>query len=197
MRPPDHEKWTTLLTKVMELVVADGIDAFSLHKLARVSGMSAGNIYTYFTDKEDLFRRCYGTAEADAASAALRQFRPDMGLKEGLWRQWDNRYRYIRLNTVAFRFTEQLRNNPFIKEWVRESSSLKSVMTDFVTQCVKKKELADLPEEVFWSLAYGPFYALVNFHLNRSNMAGTPFALPPAVLRQTFDRVLISLQCSN
>ena len=193
MREKSVEKMDALHEKAIELIVELGFDGFSLHKLAQATGMSAGNIYTYFENKELLLIRCYNYANFNFSTVVLRRFRPDMGLKEGLWHQWQNRYAMIRKYPIKFQFTEQFRNSPLINLHGTTNPRLRDTMLAFVKCCVEKGELADLPEEVFWALAYGPFYTLVNFNLRQSNMAGKPFTLSPALLKQTFDRVLKSL----
>lgn len=190
MRTQSPEKKALLQETAIRLIVEEGFDGFSLHKLARATGTSAGNVYTYFEHKLDLLARCYSDAEQKAATAAMQHFEPDMGLQPGLWLQWQNRYKHIKRWPLEFRFTEQFRNSPLV---ARQQNDFQSAMQAFVKRCVEKGELVKIPDEVYWSLAYGPFYTLIKFHLHRSNMAGKPFALSPTLLKQTFDRVLLSL----
>jgi len=46
---------TDILAAARELFVRDGYEAFTLRKLAKEIGCSAGNIYLYFKDKSEIF----------------------------------------------------------------------------------------------------------------------------------------------
>jgi hypothetical protein len=67
-------------------------------------------------------------------------------------------------------------------------------MNDFVQIAVMRKEIPDLPIEVFWTVAYGPFYTLIKFHLDKASMSGKPFSLTVQNLRQTFELVAKALR---
>ena len=67
-------------------------------------------------------------------------------------------------------------------------------MNDFVENAVRKKEIKNVPSEIFWAVAYGPFYILVQFHISQMTMAGKPFSLTEQKLQQTFKLVLSALK---
>ncbi|TDX01740.1 TetR/AcrR family transcriptional regulator [Dinghuibacter silviterrae] len=82
MRPYDTQKWFLLQNKAIEVLVREGFTGFSMQKLAREAGLSVGSIYTYYQDKDELLLRCFGHAVGMETGAALRLFRPDMGLEK-------------------------------------------------------------------------------------------------------------------
>ncbi len=116
-----------------------------------------------------------------------------MPFREGLWLQWKNRYKHIVQNPLQFHFAEQFRNSPLIQLSTIKTNPFRKAMQAFGENAMKKGELIRLSPEVFWSLAYGPFYTLVKFHLQQSNMAGKPFTLNDADLKTTFDLVVKGL----
>src|SRR5690349_21742930 len=54
MRTKDTNKELAIRQKTMELVVKEGLEGFSMHKLADSAGISVNTIYLNFKNKEDL-----------------------------------------------------------------------------------------------------------------------------------------------
>ena len=75
-------------------------------------------------------------------------------------------------------------------------SAFRAILQQFVKNAVQRKEIIELPTEIFWSVAYGPFYILMKFHLQQSSMAGKAFSLSEQKLKQAFQLVLKALKPS-
>ncbi len=176
------------------MIVEEGFDGLSMHKLAKAVGISVSTIYIYFKNREDLLNQLYAEVSAVFATETLRNFDPEMDFEAGLWLQWKNRLKYVARHPMHFHFSEQFRNSPLIHQQIVKEEVFRNAMRRFVKNAVKKKQLADLPVEVFWALAYGPFYVLVKFHLDNSNMSGKPFSLSEQKLKQAFERVIKALK---
>lgn len=194
MRPKDENKEQAIRQKAIEMIVAEGFDGLSMHKLARAVNISVSTIYVYFENREDLLRRLFAGVEEHFEVDALRGFSPTLSLQEGLWLQWVNRLGNIRDNPTAFRFHEQYRNSPLIHRNGAENSVFRRSMTEFFEHLVRTRQIKKVPVEVFWAIAYGPFYTLVQFHLSNASMMGTPFALTEGKLKTAFQLVTAALQ---
>ncbi|HVI47168.1 MAG TPA: TetR/AcrR family transcriptional regulator [Chitinophaga sp.] len=194
MRLRDELKEAAIREKAIEMIVHEGFDGLSMHKLAKAANISVSTIYIYFKNREDLLNQLYIFVADLFARETLKGFDPEMDLEEGLWLQWKNRYRYIRQYPLHYHFSEQFRNSPLIHQQEITEDRFRSAMNKFVKHAVQKKQLADLPPEVFWALAYGPFYILVKFHLDNTTMSGKPFSMGEQKMRQTFERVMQSLK---
>ena len=191
MRNKDEHKELVIRQEAIRMIVQEGFDGLSMHKLAKQAAISASTIYVYFNSREDLLHQLYLETQDKFETDALVNFSVELSLAEGLWLQWTNRLTNITRDPLSFQFYEQFRNSPLISKV--ELTRFRKTMQDFVQQCVQRKELKDLPDEIFWALAYGPFYALVKFHLDRSTMVGKPFLLTEQTLRLAFDLVLTAL----
>lgn len=194
MRIRDENKAITIREKAIEMIVNEGFDGLSMHKLAKAANISVSTIYIYFKNREDLLNQLYIAVTELFAKETLHNFDPSMDFEAGLWLQWTNRYRYIRQYPLHYHFSEQFRNSPLINHPGIQLDPFRNAMVLFVQNAVQKKQIADLPPEIFWALAYGPFYILINFHLKNSSMAGKPFKLSEEKLRMTFDRVIGALK---
>lgn len=195
MRAKDENKAIVIREKAMEMIVSQGFDGLSMHKLAKSAGISVSTIYIYFKNREDLLNQLYAETAYNFVQTMLTGFSADMTFEEGLWQQWRNRFRHILQHPLHHRFWEQFRNSPLIEKQNDPCEQrFKQTMRDFVANAEKKKEIVKLPQEIFWAIAYGTFYTLVKFHLDNSTMAGLPFTLNDELLKLTFDRVMQSLR---
>jgi AcrR family transcriptional regulator len=195
MRAKDENKEWTIREKAIEMIVHEGFDGLSMHKLAKAARISVSTIYIYFRNREDLLNQLYAAVVENFVRHTLTDFDPDMDFEAGLWLQWKNRYKFMLNNPLHYHFSEQFRNSPLIKKQDDAPEAVfKKTMRRFVANAVEKGEVVNLPPEVFWALAYGPFYALVKFHLDNSAMSGVPFSLSNELLQQAFERTMRALR---
>src|SRR5688572_6524967 len=96
MRTKDPRKELLIRQKTMEIVVKEGLDGFSMHKLAKSAGISVNTIYLNFKDREDLIINVYHGVVKKMEEVLLNGFHPEMDFATGLKLQWKNRIRYSR-----------------------------------------------------------------------------------------------------
>src|SRR5690349_2216849 len=76
MRPRDEGKENAIRKKAMELIVHTGFDGLSMHKLAKVAGVSVATIYIYYKDREDLILSLCKEETIRMTEATLKGFDP-------------------------------------------------------------------------------------------------------------------------
>ncbi len=174
------------------MIVRDGFDGLSMHKLGKAAKVSPATIYIYYKNREDLLNRLFNDVEQTFSDIALKDFDPESPFDEGLWRQWKNRLKFILKYPVHYKFLEQFRNSPLINHKDVKSSRFKDAMGLFVKNAIKRGDITvPMERETFWALAFAPFYALVNFHLTGGKPpTSTPFKLTEAKMRTVFDRII-------
>ena len=194
MRIRDENKEAAIRDKAMEMIVKEGFDGLSMHKLAKAAGVSPATIYIYYKNREDLLQMLFKVAQKGFADTALENFDPNASLEDGLWLQWKNRLKYIEKYPYYFRFYEQFRNTHLINHKSVDMSVFRENMMLFVKNAIRRGELAKMEPEIFWSIAYGSFYSLVKFHLQEKKMMTETFKLTDAKLKQTLKMVVKSLK---
>tara|TARA_R110000796_G_scaffold74374_1_gene167132 strand:- start:89868 stop:90467 length:600 start_codon:yes stop_codon:yes gene_type:complete len=178
MRPRDADKERIIKTKAIELIVKDGFDGLSMHKLAKAAGVSPATIYIYFKDRDDLIIQVGMEEELKMFDATLKGFEPNMPFEEGMRVQWMNRAHYFLENPNQMHFMEQLKHSPYHHQiGARTKSNFSNIMSQFVHRAIDNKELIQLPIEVFWAISFAPLYQLVKFHINKKGISGSPFVL--------------------
>jgi hypothetical protein len=89
---------------------------------------------------------------------------------------------------------EQFRNSPLIHHKDIKTDEFRISMCEFVANAIKHKQLAEMEPEMFWALAYAPFYTLVKFHLQKRSMMSDSYRLTQAKMKKTLSRIILSLQ---
>jgi AcrR family transcriptional regulator len=195
MRARDPAKERAVRDHAIEMVVTNGFDGLSMQKLADKAGVSPATIYIYFKDREDLLLRLYEEENARMAEVTLAGFDPAMHFADGLKVQWKNRARYCIEHPRPAHFLEQMRYSPLASRCEKLKHPFVAAMRTFVENAIRRGELARMPVEVYWSVAFAPLYQLLKFHVNGRGMPGTErFVLDDAILEQTLALVLKALK---
>lgn len=194
LRIKDENKQVAIREKAIEMIVNEGFDGLSMQKLAREANVSPATIYLYFKNREDLLNQLFIMVEAKFMETTLLNFNPEMGFEEGLWLQWKNRFKHILEFPNHIYFMEQFKNSHLINHKDIKNNMFREVMGKFCMNAVDRNELKPLPIEIYWSLAYGPFYSLIKFHLNQKSITGKQFELTELKMREAFDLVVKALK---
>jgi len=194
MRTRDENKELAIRDKALEMIVAEGFDGLSMQKLAKAANVSPATIYIYYKNREDLLNSLYNEVSETFTREALKKFDPSLSLEEGLWMQWKNRLNFILKYPNYFKFFEQFRNSPLINHKDVQSLEFKENMRLFISNAIGRGEMAKMEPEIFWSLAYGSYYALIKFHLQQKSMMNSSFHVTDAKLKQLLKMVVKALK---
>jgi TetR/AcrR family transcriptional repressor of multidrug resistance operon len=194
MRTRDPQKEAVIREKALEMIVREGFDGFSMQKLAREANVSPGTLYIYFVNKEDLLDQLYNDVQQTYTKVNLQAFDPEHSFAEGLWQQWKNQLEFINEYPHHFKFLEQFRNSPLINNKSAELTRFRETMRAFVKNAFERGEISRMEPELYWSLAYGPFHALVKFHLNEKAIMDRHFDLTEEKLRNLHKMVIAALR---
>ncbi len=186
MRTRDESKEIQVQQKAIELIVAHGLEGFSMQKLAKAAEVSPATLYIYYKDKEDLITSIGLIIGKKFSESVLKDFHADLSFTEGLRIQWRNRAQYAIENRLESEFYEQIRSSSF-KEKIMENfvEDFKISMGMFVKNAIRRGELSPMPIEVFWSIAYAPLYNLIRFHHEGRSIGGQPFKISNDIIEQT------------
>ena len=84
MRTRDENKERIIREKALKMMVKEGLDGFSMQKLAKAADVSPATIYIYFKDKEDLVAQLCRDAGKKMMDITFKNFDPSMSFSEGL-----------------------------------------------------------------------------------------------------------------
>jgi len=195
MRVRDKKKESLVKQKAIDLLVKDGFEGFSMQKLARAAKISPATLYIYYKDKNDLIKKIGIELGDQMTEITLKDFSPDMGFAKGLKKQWENRAEFWIKHPKEAACFDVIKHSPhceFVMSHV--SSSFRPVMEKFVKSAIQNKELAKMSFEVYWSVAYGPLYNLINFHKEGRSKGNRSFKFSSAVMYEALSLVLKALK---
>ncbi|RAI99836.1 TetR family transcriptional regulator [Chitinophaga skermanii] len=197
MRARDENKILAIREKTMALIVSEGLDGFSMNKLAKAAGISPATLYIYYKDKEDLIVQTCIQASLEMMSESLKGFDPTMSFAEGLALQWFNRAKYFTQHQNEVEFVEKIRySNLYEKPRQIITQHFRETLGPFVQNAIARKELMPLPFEVYWSIAFAPLYQLIKFHTQTRSYHNEKFELSDDIMKQTLALVLKALKPS-
>ncbi|SFD63660.1 TetR/AcrR family transcriptional regulator [Flavobacterium phragmitis] len=194
MRTRDINKEEIVKQKAIEMIVNQGVEGFGMNRLAKECGISVATLYIYYSDKEDLIRKIGIEIGRKLFDKMLDGFSPEMSFKDGLKNQWENRI-YFTLNfTREATCFEILKQSTYGDAIIQEiTGNFKQTMSQFIVSSIERKELIPVTFEVFWSIAYGSLYSLLELHREGKSMSGKPFVFNDDLKNEAFNLVLKAL----
>jgi TetR/AcrR family transcriptional repressor of multidrug resistance operon len=194
MRTRDTNKEEIVKQKALEMLVSQGVEGFGMNRLAKECGISVATLYIYYSDKEDLIRKIGIEIGQKFFNEMLTDFSPEMSFVDGLRQQWKNRSQYainFVLETICF---ELLKHSTYGDAILAEiTSDFRQEMTKFITNSIKNKQLIPVSFEVFWSIAYGSLYSLLELHREGKSMSGKTFVFTKEINDEAFSLVIKAL----
>ena len=194
MRTRDVNKEVIVKQKAIEMLVSQGVEGFGMNRLAKECGISVATLYIYYSDKEDLIRKVGVEIGKNFFEEMLVGFSSEMSFVDGLRKQWDNRSKYTINFPLQTDCIELLKHSTYGESIFSEiTTDFKEEMTKFITKSIEKKELLPITFEVFWSIAYGSLYSLLELHRQGKSMSGKPFEFSQKIRDEAFNLVVKAL----
>jgi len=194
MRTRDTNKEVIVKQKAIEMLVSQGVEGFGMNRLAKECGVSVATLYIYYSDKEDLIRKIGIEIGKNFFKEILVGFSSEMSFVDGLRKQWDNRSKYTLNFPLETDCIELLKHSTYGDAILSEiTTDFKEEMTKFITKAINKKELLPITFEVFWSIAYGSLYSLLELHREGKSMSGKPFVFTQEIRDEAFNLVIKAL----
>jgi AcrR family transcriptional regulator len=197
MRIRDVDKEKLVIEMAIDQIVQEGFQGFSMNKLAKACSISVATLYIYYKDKDDLIQKIGATMALKFFTSTIKNFSPEMSFEEGLWKQWENRADFAMKYPKEVAFFEIIKHSPHgeaILDSIKEFSDFRAIMTQFVENSQRSKQLIPMTFEAFWCVAYGPLYTLLNLHREGKSMGGRPFKLTKEIMKEAFQATVKGLK---
>jgi AcrR family transcriptional regulator len=177
------------------MIVKEGLDGFSMQKLAKAAGVSPATLYIYYKDRDDLVTQIATDASHRLMETSLKGLHPKMSFADGMAIQWKNRLEFYMKYPLDVEFIEQIRYTPVydsIKKTLR--ANFGDVLGKFMHNAINRGEVTPLPFEVYWCIAFAPLYQLIKFHTQGETPATDHFQITDEIVDQTLQLVLKALK---
>ena len=168
-----------ILEATLNLVSENGFHGTPMSKIAKDAGVSAGIIYHYFENKEDLIDELYKKLKIELAQAMMDGYSEDLPLHERFCRIWRNTIRYYIAHPKETAFMEQYANSPYMKPET-EAASMKffEPILAFMEYAKQQGVVKDMPDEMIAAFTLETAILLAKKHASgRLEMDETTIAL--------------------
>jgi TetR/AcrR family transcriptional repressor of multidrug resistance operon len=194
MRTRNIDKENLVKQKAIELIVKEGLEGFSMNKLAKACKISVATLYIYYKDRDDLIIKIACEEGKLMSDTMMSEFDCEANFEEGLRAQWESRYKFLINKPLLNSFFDQLQSSTYQQQFAEATDGYKDMVTRFVQNAISRGDIDDLPIEVYWAIAFAPLYTLITFHHKGQSPAGGPFKMNHKLLWQTFDLVVKALK---
>lgn len=194
MRGRDIHKETLVKSKVIELIVKDGLEGFSMNKLAKACKISVNTLYIYYKDRDDLIVTIAREEGKRMSDTLLAKFNPNASFENGLRVQWKIRFEYLKDKPLLKSFFDQLQSSTYREQIADSLNEFTEAVTLFMKNVIARGEMVDVSAEVYWSVALAPLYSLISFHHKQQGLKGQVVEVNENVLWTTFDLVVKALK---
>src|SRR5580700_11306735 len=113
MRIRDVHKENLVKAKTIELIVREGLEGFSMNKLAKACKISVNTLYIYYKDRDDLIVKIALEEGKRMSDALLKVFDPNAGFESGLRVQWKVRFDFLKDKPLLKSFFDQLQSSTY------------------------------------------------------------------------------------
>ncbi len=122
MTDKNTDKRSALLSATLDLVSNHGFHNTPMAKIAKLADVSAGTIYNYFSNKQDLVDSLYLHIKDEFTNAAFQGYDEEKPVKEGVKLIWFNMIEYKMSNPKQANFLSQCENSQIVSASVREQA---------------------------------------------------------------------------
>src|ERR1700744_3929444 len=136
MRIRDIHKENLVKAKAIELIVGEGLEGFSMNKLAKACKISVKTLYIYYKDRDDLIVSIAREEGKRMSDALIKKFDPNASLEEGLRVQWMIRFEYLEDKPLLKRFFDQLQSSTYQEQIADGLNEWRDAVTQFMQNAI-------------------------------------------------------------
>lgn len=165
---PSEVKQNAIFAATLRLISAQGFHGTPMSQIAKESGTSAGIIYHYFENKEDLLNKLYLHVKTKCAKQVLATMQAAASSKENIKQILSNIFYYYIDNWDELSFAEQYENSPLIKpETDAKLSGLLEPVIRLFEQAKSEGFLKQLSVQALLTMSFGAVASLAKFYISR------------------------------
>ena len=144
-----EEKKEAILDASLVLLSERGFHNTPVSLIAKEAGVSAGIIYHYFDNKEDLIDELYKKAKLELVRAMLDGYSENLPLRERFRIIWLNTARYYLGHPKETAFMEQYANSPYLKSETEQAyREYFKPITDFMAYAMQEGVIKRMPADM-------------------------------------------------
>ncbi len=186
-RPTPHQIVRNIRAALVREVAEKGIGATSVGAVAKRAGVATGTIYRHFTSKEDMLQTIYAGIKSEFHNIMVAAADEPTSEKM-IRRMWLDMFAFVAAHPFDLLFIEYAGAAQVLTTaQARALDYMHSDIAGMLQSAIDDGTLADLPVSTITTLLVAPA-----MHMARTR-AQQPTGIPDDTVRQTFDRVWLSI----
>lgn len=150
------DKREAILSAALNLIAEQGFHGTPMSQIAKRAGVSAGIIYHYFENKDDLITALYVDMKRQFGEMLVREYDPSLPLREQFHRILAKSLRFYLAEPHMVVFTEQFTHSPYFSDEIEQTVfEYYAPVFQFVEQAKREQIIKDLPMMVLYTLTIG------------------------------------------
>ncbi len=147
------DKRTAILEATLRLISEHGFHGTAMSKVAKEAGVSAGIIYHYFANKDELIVELYKDCKKRLSDSLLTKHDATLPLRTQIRQLWGNMIKECIQSPQATAFMSQFCTSPyFTAEVEKEVSVYFAPISDCFETAIKEMIIKALPKAVYGTL---------------------------------------------
>ncbi len=161
----DKDKRSAVLDATLKLISERGFHDTPMSQIAKEAGVSAGIIYHYFENKEDLICELYGEIKRRLSEAIMEDYSEDLPLRDRFSLIWLNTAKFYLNHPMETAFLEQFENSPYYSlELMQKHSEQFMPIFELIQYAVGQGVIKDLPLAILSALTMEIAISLAKKH---------------------------------
>jgi len=162
---PTEDKRAAIFQATLELIAEHGFHGAPISLIAKRANVSAGTIYNYFEDKDDLIHSLYEDLETKNHPFITEGYSEDFPFRERFFILCRNIYHHLLDNPQLSRFIEQYYGSPYGLSRMRQKLDSASEPFQQLFNTGKKQQIIrELPHHLLFCLTFSPLTSAVRDH---------------------------------
>ena len=163
------DKRSAILQGTLELIAERGFHDTPMSKIAKKAGVSAGIIYHYFENKDDLIHALYDDVASRFSKALMNGNPAGMPYPQSMETIWMNAFHYYVDNPTEALFLEQYKNSPYATAThINELNGDKNfeALIQMLEVNVAAGQVQQLHPMVVYTMTLGVAAQIAKYHIN-------------------------------
>ncbi|GGJ21938.1 TetR/AcrR family transcriptional regulator [Deinococcus roseus] len=150
-----QDRRAAILQAMLELIAERGFHDTPMSMVSQRSGASAGIIYHYFDNKEELIHSLYTEVKIDYTRALMQDHPENLPPAQAFRQIWLKGYQYHREHPQETLFMEQFENAPYFEKHPQVPETEEALSRMLALFSTPEGKFKDLPLEVLWEMSLG------------------------------------------
>ncbi len=162
------DKRQAILNTTLELIIEQGVQATSMSKVSKKSGVAVGTIYHHFESKEAIITELYRHFKLEMLEIMTKDIQENQSLEAEFTDTVIRLFNYAKSNPAALEFCETFASSPIIDSKIREevASKFYTFSNTFFQRMQDEGILSGTRKDMLFIYLNGTIFSMLRAHIS-------------------------------